>query len=38
MGLKFGGALPQIAAFAAAGVRLGLGSGGAVLGQDVWAT
>jgi 5-methylthioadenosine/S-adenosylhomocysteine deaminase len=34
--LKFGGALPQIAAFAAAGVRLGLGSGGAVLGQDVW--
>jgi 5-methylthioadenosine/S-adenosylhomocysteine deaminase len=34
--LKVGGALPQIAALAAAGVRLGLGSGGAVLGQDVW--
>jgi 5-methylthioadenosine/S-adenosylhomocysteine deaminase len=34
--LKFGGTLPQIAALAAAGVRLGLGSGGAVLGQDVW--
>jgi 5-methylthioadenosine/S-adenosylhomocysteine deaminase len=34
--LKFGGTLPQIAAFAAAGVRLGLGSGGAVVGQDVW--
>jgi 5-methylthioadenosine/S-adenosylhomocysteine deaminase len=35
-GLKFGGALPQIAALAAASVRLGLGSGGAVLSQDVW--
>jgi 5-methylthioadenosine/S-adenosylhomocysteine deaminase len=34
--LKFGGTLPQIAAFAATGVRLGLGSGGAVVGQDVW--
>jgi 5-methylthioadenosine/S-adenosylhomocysteine deaminase len=34
--LKSGGTLPQIAAFAAAGVRLGLGSGGSVLGQDVW--
>jgi 5-methylthioadenosine/S-adenosylhomocysteine deaminase len=34
--LQFGGALPQIAAFAAAGVRLGLGSGGAVLGEDLW--
>jgi 5-methylthioadenosine/S-adenosylhomocysteine deaminase len=34
--LKFGGSLPQIAALAAAGVRLGLGSGGAVLGQNVW--
>jgi 5-methylthioadenosine/S-adenosylhomocysteine deaminase len=34
--LKFGGTLPQIAAFAAAGVRLGLGSGGAVVGQDLW--
>ena len=34
--LKFGGSLPQIAAIAAAGVRLGLGSGGAALSQDVW--
>jgi 5-methylthioadenosine/S-adenosylhomocysteine deaminase len=34
--LQFDGALPQIAAFAAAGVRLGLGSGGAVLGEDLW--
>jgi 5-methylthioadenosine/S-adenosylhomocysteine deaminase len=34
--LKSEGTLPQIAAFAAAGVRLGLGSGGAALGQDVW--
>lgn len=36
-GLKYGHTLPQIAAFAAAGVRLGLGSGdAAALGQDVW--
>jgi len=36
-GLKYGHTLPQIAAFAAAGVRLGLGSGDvAALGQDVW--
>jgi 5-methylthioadenosine/S-adenosylhomocysteine deaminase len=34
--LKFGGTLPQIADFTAAGVRLGLGSGGAALSQDVW--
>jgi 5-methylthioadenosine/S-adenosylhomocysteine deaminase len=34
--LKLGGALPPIAALAAAGVRLGLGSGGAILGQDLW--
>ena len=35
--LKLGAGLPQIAAFAAAGVRLGLGSAGAAsLGQDVW--
>jgi len=35
--LKFGNGLPQGAAFTAAGVRLGLGSGGgASLGQDVW--
>jgi 5-methylthioadenosine/S-adenosylhomocysteine deaminase len=36
-GLKYGHTLPQIAALAAAGVRLGLGSGdAAALGQDVW--
>ena len=36
-GLKYAHALPQIAAFSAAGVRLGLGSGDvAALGQDVW--
>jgi 5-methylthioadenosine/S-adenosylhomocysteine deaminase len=36
-GLKYGHALPQITAFAASGVRLGLGSGdAAALGQDVW--
>jgi 5-methylthioadenosine/S-adenosylhomocysteine deaminase len=36
-GLKYGASLPQVAAFAAAGVRLGLGTGGAAaLGQDVW--
>jgi 5-methylthioadenosine/S-adenosylhomocysteine deaminase len=36
-GLKYAHTLPQIAAFAAAGVRLGLGSGDvAALGQDVW--
>jgi 5-methylthioadenosine/S-adenosylhomocysteine deaminase len=35
--LKYENALPQFAAFAAAGVRLGLGSGGAAaLGQDIW--
>jgi len=34
--LKFGGSLPQIADFTAAGVRLGLGSGGAAVSQDVW--
>jgi 5-methylthioadenosine/S-adenosylhomocysteine deaminase len=34
--LKFGGTLPQIAEFTAAGVRLGLGSGGAAVSQDVW--
>jgi 5-methylthioadenosine/S-adenosylhomocysteine deaminase len=34
--LKFGGTLPQIADFTAAGVRLGLGSGGAAVSQDVW--
>ena len=36
-GLKYAHALPQITAFSAAGVRLGLGSGDvAALGQDVW--
>jgi 5-methylthioadenosine/S-adenosylhomocysteine deaminase len=36
-GLKYGQVLPQMAAFAAAGIRLGLGSGGsAALGQDLW--
>jgi 5-methylthioadenosine/S-adenosylhomocysteine deaminase len=34
--LQSGGSLPQVAALAESGVRLGLGSGGAVLGQDVW--
>jgi 5-methylthioadenosine/S-adenosylhomocysteine deaminase len=34
--LQSGGSLAPIAAFAAAGVRLGLGSGGAALGHDVW--
>jgi 5-methylthioadenosine/S-adenosylhomocysteine deaminase len=34
--LKLGAGLPQIAAFAAAGVRLGLGSAGASLGQEIW--
>jgi 5-methylthioadenosine/S-adenosylhomocysteine deaminase len=35
--LQFANGLPQIAAFTAAGVRLGLGSGGAAcLAQDVW--
>jgi 5-methylthioadenosine/S-adenosylhomocysteine deaminase len=34
--LQSGGSLPQIAALAESGVRLGLGSGGAALGQDVW--
>jgi 5-methylthioadenosine/S-adenosylhomocysteine deaminase len=35
--LQFTNGLPQIAAFTAAGVRLGLGSGGAAcLAQDVW--
>jgi 5-methylthioadenosine/S-adenosylhomocysteine deaminase len=36
-GLKYGQVLPQMAAFEAAGIRLGLGSGGsAALGQDLW--
>jgi 5-methylthioadenosine/S-adenosylhomocysteine deaminase len=34
--LKFGGILPQIADFTAAGVRLGIGSGGAAVSRDVW--
>jgi 5-methylthioadenosine/S-adenosylhomocysteine deaminase len=34
--LKFGGILPPIADLSAAGVRLGLGSGGAAVSQDVW--
>jgi len=35
--LKLGAALPPIAAFTAAGVRLGLGSAGAAgLGHDIW--
>jgi 5-methylthioadenosine/S-adenosylhomocysteine deaminase len=37
-GLKYANSLPQFAALAAAGIRLGLGSGGASgLGQDIWA-
>jgi 5-methylthioadenosine/S-adenosylhomocysteine deaminase len=34
--LQSGGSLAPVAAFTAAGVRLGLGSGGAALGHDVW--
>jgi len=34
--LKFGAGLPPAAAFAASGIRLGLGSGGAHQNQDVW--
>ena len=34
--LQSGGSLPEIAALAESGVRLGLGSGGAALSQDVW--
>jgi 5-methylthioadenosine/S-adenosylhomocysteine deaminase len=34
--LQSGGSLPQIAALAESGVRLGLGSGGVALTQDIW--
>lgn len=34
--LQSGGSLPQIAALVESGVRLGLGSGGGALGQDIW--
>ena len=34
--LKLGASLPPVAAIAAAGTRLGIGSAGAVMNQDIW--
>ena len=34
--LQLGNGLPPIGALGAAGIRLGLGSGGAALSQDIW--
>ena len=34
--LKLGGVLPPIAAIAAAGTRLGIGTAGAAMNQDIW--